>query len=144
MTRHHTPHHSTFIRLDCTLQLHFLREMVLQSIKFNSEDASLEIIDQLLLPEKTQYLKIKGVEDGWSVINKMQVRDLFVFSCKHIVALRLSSNVVVDKLLITKLIYFRFAVRLLSQSLGVSHLRSRSGRKSFRIRKLYCVKLRES
>lgn len=72
--------------------------MVLQSIKFNSEDASLEIIDQLLLPEKTQYLKIKGVEDGWSVINKMQVRDLFVCSCKHIVALRLlsSSNIVVD------------------------------------------------
>lgn len=48
--------------------------MVLQSIKFNSESGELEVLDQLLLPEKTQYLKIKGVEDGWSVINKMQVR----------------------------------------------------------------------
>lgn len=47
--------------------------MVLQSIKFNSESCELEVLDQLLLPEKTQYLKIKGVEDGWSVINKMQV-----------------------------------------------------------------------
>lgn len=56
--------------------------MVLQSIKYNSEDASLEILDQLLLPEKTQYLKIKGVEDGWSVINKMQVSDgIFICSC---------------------------------------------------------------
>jgi len=48
--------------------------MVLQSIKFNSENCELEILDQLLLPEKTQYIKIKGVEDGWKVINKMQVR----------------------------------------------------------------------
>lgn len=48
--------------------------MVLQSIKFNSDNGELEILDQLLLPEKTQYLKIKGVEDGWKVINKMQVR----------------------------------------------------------------------
>lgn len=48
--------------------------MVLQSIRFNSENGELEVIDQLLLPEKTQYLKIKGVEDGWKVINKMQVR----------------------------------------------------------------------
>lgn len=61
--------------------------MVLQSIKFNSESGGLEILDQLLLPEKTQYIKIKGVEDGWSVINKMQVRAvinlLFVCGCKH-------------------------------------------------------------
>lgn len=49
--------------------------MVLQSIKFNLESGELEILDQLLLPEKTQYLKIKGVEDGWKVINKMQVSD---------------------------------------------------------------------
>ncbi|CRL06534.1 CLUMA_CG019495, isoform A [Clunio marinus] len=48
--------------------------MVLQSIKFDVEFGLLEILDQLLLPEKTQYIKIKGVEDGWSVINKMQVR----------------------------------------------------------------------
>lgn len=47
----------------------------LRSIKFNSETGELEILDQLLLPEKTQYIKIKGVEDGWSVINKMQVGD---------------------------------------------------------------------
>jgi methylthioribose-1-phosphate isomerase len=47
--------------------------MVLQSIQFNSEDGTLQILDQLLLPEKTQYIKVKGVEDGWSVINKMQV-----------------------------------------------------------------------
>lgn len=47
--------------------------MVLQSIKYNSETYELEILDQLLLPEHIKYLKIKGVEDGWSVINKMQV-----------------------------------------------------------------------
>lgn len=53
--------------------------MVLQSIKFDSDSGSLEVLDQLLLPEKTQYLKIKGVEDGWSVINKMQVGKI----CQH-------------------------------------------------------------
>ena len=49
--------------------------MVLQSIKFlsNNESCELEILDQLLLPEITKYLKVRGVEDGWSVINKMQV-----------------------------------------------------------------------
>jgi methylthioribose-1-phosphate isomerase len=47
--------------------------MVLQSIKFDAGSNSLEILDQLLLPEQTKYLKIKGVEDGWKVINKMQV-----------------------------------------------------------------------
>lgn len=55
--------------------------MVLQSIKFNSVNCELEVLDQLLLPEKTHYLKIKGVEDGWSVINKMQVNfDLLLFA----------------------------------------------------------------
>lgn len=47
---------------------------MLQSIRFDPVNCELEILDQLLLPEKTQYVKIKGVEDGWSVINKMQVR----------------------------------------------------------------------
>lgn len=47
--------------------------MVLQSIKFNSETCELEILDQLLLPDRTSYIKIKGVEDGWAVISKMQV-----------------------------------------------------------------------
>lgn len=50
--------------------------MVLQSIKFNAETCELEIIDQLLLPDRTAYLKIKGVEDGWSVINKMQASSI--------------------------------------------------------------------
>lgn len=48
---------------------------MLQSIRFDPVNCELEILDQLLLPEKTQYVKIKGVEDGWSVINKMQVRN---------------------------------------------------------------------
>ncbi|SPP81132.1 methylthioribose-1-phosphate isomerase [Drosophila guanche] len=46
--------------------------MSLQSIKYTR--GSLEILDQLLLPVQSKYLPVRGVEDGWKVINKMQVR----------------------------------------------------------------------
>ena len=38
------------------------------------------VLDQTLLPGKHDYVEVKTVEDGWSVINKMQVsifRDRF-------------------------------------------------------------------
>lgn len=46
--------------------------MSLQAIKY--EDGKLEILDQLLLPGQSKYVTVKGVEDGWKVINTMQVR----------------------------------------------------------------------
>ncbi|XP_045469423.1 methylthioribose-1-phosphate isomerase [Harmonia axyridis] len=46
--------------------------MSLRAIKY--ENNSLEILDQLLLPAHSKYVSIKGVEDGWKAINKMQVR----------------------------------------------------------------------
>lgn len=46
--------------------------MSLESIKYRS--GTLEILDQLLLPVQSKYVAVKGVEDGWKVINKMQVR----------------------------------------------------------------------
>lgn len=45
--------------------------MTLKAIKY--ENGTLEILDQLLLPAQSKYLEVKGVEDGWKVINKMQV-----------------------------------------------------------------------
>lgn len=45
--------------------------MSLQSIKYSR--GSLEILDQLLLPVQSKYVVVRGVEDGWKVINKMQV-----------------------------------------------------------------------
>lgn len=47
--------------------------MTLRAIKY--ENGSLEILDQLLLPAQSKYVQVKGVEDGWKVINKMQVRN---------------------------------------------------------------------
>jgi len=47
--------------------------MTLQAIKWNKADGKLEILDQTLLPVITRYVQVKGVEDGWKVINKMQV-----------------------------------------------------------------------
>ncbi|XP_058826066.1 methylthioribose-1-phosphate isomerase [Topomyia yanbarensis] len=38
------------------------------------KNGEVEILDQLLLPEQSKYIKIKGVEDGWNAIRKMQVR----------------------------------------------------------------------
>ncbi|KAJ9597106.1 hypothetical protein L9F63_027005, partial [Diploptera punctata] len=46
--------------------------MTLKSIKY--ESGKLEILNQLLLPAHSQYIEVKGVEDGWRAIHKMQVR----------------------------------------------------------------------
>lgn len=46
--------------------------MALESIRYSN--GKLEILDQLLLPAQNKYLSVKGVEDGWKVINRMQVR----------------------------------------------------------------------
>nr|SVE83733.1 EOG090X08IP [Daphnia pulex] len=44
----------------------------LQAIKYN--DGSLEILDQLLLPESCTYISINNVQDAWSAIREMKVR----------------------------------------------------------------------
>ncbi|CAH1773999.1 unnamed protein product [Owenia fusiformis] len=46
--------------------------MSLEAIRY--KDGTLDILDQLLLPQKSEYINVSGVEDGWSVIKKMQVR----------------------------------------------------------------------
>lgn len=48
--------------------------MSLRAIKY--ENNNLEILDQLLLPAQTKFIKVNGIEDGWKVINKMQVKHL--------------------------------------------------------------------
>jgi methylthioribose-1-phosphate isomerase len=45
--------------------------MTLKSIIY--ESGKLEILDQLLLPTQSQYIEVKGVEDGWRAIHKMHV-----------------------------------------------------------------------
>ncbi|XP_072764722.1 methylthioribose-1-phosphate isomerase [Anoplolepis gracilipes] len=47
--------------------------MPLETIKYEKSEG-LEILDQTLLPATTQYIQVRNVEDGWNVINKMQVR----------------------------------------------------------------------
>ncbi|CAB3388723.1 Hypothetical predicted protein [Cloeon dipterum] len=44
----------------------------LQSIKY--ENGKLEILNQLLLPSKSEYVAITGVEEGWQAIHSMKVR----------------------------------------------------------------------
>lgn len=46
--------------------------MTLEAIKYSK--GSLMILDQLLLPLKSEYIKITNTEDGWQAIKKMQVR----------------------------------------------------------------------
>lgn len=43
----------------------------LKSIKY--KDGDLEILDQLLLPAKSEYKKIIDVEEGWEAIHNMHV-----------------------------------------------------------------------
>ncbi|TKR77623.1 hypothetical protein L596_018557 [Steinernema carpocapsae] len=46
----------------------------LKSLKYDKEANRLQILDQLLIPHETKYVEVEGVEDGFSVIKKMQVR----------------------------------------------------------------------
>ncbi len=48
--------------------------MSLQAIKFDEENSSLQVLDQLLLPYRTQYIDINSIEDAYRVIKQMQVR----------------------------------------------------------------------
>ena len=45
--------------------------MSLEAIKYTP--GCLQILDQLCLPNDSKYVDVKSVEDGWNVINKMQV-----------------------------------------------------------------------
>jgi methylthioribose-1-phosphate isomerase len=51
--------------------------MTLKSIRY--ESGKLEILDQLLLPAQSQYIEVKGVEDGWRAIHKMHVSKVYTF-----------------------------------------------------------------
>jgi hypothetical protein len=46
--------------------------MALKAIKY--KDNKLEILDQLLLPAVSRYVPVLGVKDGWTAINRMQVK----------------------------------------------------------------------
>lgn len=46
----------------------------LQAIKFDKSNIKLDILDQLLLPYSTTYIKIETIEDAFQAIKKMQVR----------------------------------------------------------------------
>ena len=46
---------------------------MLQAIKY-SESEGLDILDQLLLPQQSVYIKIKNIDDGFRAIKTMQVR----------------------------------------------------------------------
>jgi methylthioribose-1-phosphate isomerase len=43
----------------------------LQAIKY--EHGKLEILNQLLLPARSEFIIINGVEEGWKAIHSMQV-----------------------------------------------------------------------
>jgi len=45
----------------------------LEAIKWE-EDGVVQVLDQLKLPTETVYIRVSTVEEGWSTINKMQVR----------------------------------------------------------------------
>lgn len=51
--------------------------MTLEAIRYTS--GSLMLLDQLLLPNKSEYIQIKNTEDGWNAIKKMQVLQLAIY-----------------------------------------------------------------
>ncbi|XP_063216610.1 methylthioribose-1-phosphate isomerase [Bacillus rossius redtenbacheri] len=74
--------------------------MTLRSIVY--ENGKLEILDQLLLPNVTKYVRIGGVEEGWRAINSMQVRGapaIAIVGCLSL-AVELQKEVFNDKKII--------------------------------------------
>lgn len=51
-----------------------MTERTLEAIKFNKDEIKLQILDQLLLPYKTEYIQITNIEDAYSAIKLMKVR----------------------------------------------------------------------
>lgn len=71
--------------------------MTLKSIRY--ESGKLEILDQLSLPAHSQYIEVKGVEDGWRAIHKMHVRGapaIAIVGCLSL-AVEIQSEVFTDK-----------------------------------------------
>ena len=48
-----------------------ISQMTLEAIKY--KDGKLEILNQLALPEKSEYLSVQSVEDAWDAIHSMKV-----------------------------------------------------------------------
>ena len=48
--------------------------MSLQAIRFDKQNTTLQILDQLLLPYTTQYIDVTNISDAYNVIKNMQVR----------------------------------------------------------------------
>ena len=46
----------------------------LEAIVYDKEGCKLRILDQLLLPHQSQFMEVRGVEEAWQAIRKMQVR----------------------------------------------------------------------
>ena len=52
---------------------YFIISMTLEAIKYDPQQARLEILNQLLLPHQTVYEQINSVEDAWHAIRDMKV-----------------------------------------------------------------------
>lgn len=51
-----------------------MTDTTLEAIRFDKENVTLDILDQLLLPYSTTYIHIKSIEDAFQAIKLMQVR----------------------------------------------------------------------
>lgn len=58
--------------------------MSLESIRFDKVQGSLQILNQLLLPEQTVYEPVNGVEDAWKAIREMKVRIMLYMYNYHL------------------------------------------------------------
>lgn len=51
-----------------------MSQQTLEAIRFNQDENTLEILDQLLLPYNTKYINIESIDDAYNAIKLMQVR----------------------------------------------------------------------
>lgn len=58
--------------------------MSLESIRFDKVQGSLQILNQLLLPEQTVYEPVNDVEDAWKAIREMKVRIMLYMYNYHL------------------------------------------------------------
>lgn len=81
---------------------------VVEAFKFDKDIKTLEVLDQTLLPMNVEYVTIKGINDGYSVIKSMKVRGapcIAAVGCLSIVV-ELNQDKELENLPITKLMEF--------------------------------------
>lgn len=96
-----------------------LREMSsLEAIKFNKDECSLLVLDQLLLPFQEKYIQINSTVDAYEAIKKMQVRGAPAIAIVGVLSMAVELHNVFKQNAVTQFFYDTTEVDKVRQTLA--------------------------